>query len=149
MLKGSFDKACALTCRFLCRSPPHPPPSPPPSPFPLLSRGKPPPTPPNPTPNPSPRDTNRNSHPFAKTTPGKNYPLVSAQTIAQSAANGGRQREPDIFFFMGTPSLSLVVDFGVWFSRWSFWWIFLAVLLWRKEQKIIHKIKPTKKKSTK
>ena len=44
LLKGSFDKACALTCRFLRRSPPHPPPSPPPSPFPLFSRGKPPPS---------------------------------------------------------------------------------------------------------
>ena len=43
-LKGSFDKACALTCRFLCRSPPHPPPSPSLSPFPSFSKGKPPPT---------------------------------------------------------------------------------------------------------
>ena len=31
LLKGSFDKACALTCRVLCRSPPHPP-----TPFPLF-----------------------------------------------------------------------------------------------------------------
>ena len=82
LLKGSFNKACALTCRFLCLSPP-PPPTPPPSPlphFPLFSTGKPPPTTAlNPTPNPSPRDTNRNSHPFAKTTAGKNYPLVAAR----------------------------------------------------------------------
>ena len=45
LLKGSFDKACALTCRFLCRSPPHPPPHPPPppSPFPFFSHRNPPP----------------------------------------------------------------------------------------------------------
>ena len=58
-------------------SPPHPPlpRSPPPSPFTSYSTGKLPHTTPlNPTPNPSPRDTNRNSRPLAKTTPGKNYP---------------------------------------------------------------------------
>ena len=80
LLKGSLDKACALTCRLLCRSLPHTPPSPPPSPFSLLSTGKPPPTTHlNPTTDPSPKDTNRNSHPFAKTIPGKSYPLVSAR----------------------------------------------------------------------
>ena len=80
LLKGSFDKACALTCRFLCRSLSHSPTSPTPFPFSLISTGKPT-THLNPTPNPSPRDTSRNSHPFAKTTPGKNYPLVSARKI--------------------------------------------------------------------
>ena len=39
----------------------------------------PPTTPLNPTPNPSPKDTTKNSHPFAKTTPGKKYPVVSAR----------------------------------------------------------------------
>ena len=74
LLKGSFDKARALTCRFLCRSLPHPPPSPPPSPFPFFSTGEPPSTTHlNPTPNPSSRDTRRNLHPVARTTPGKNY----------------------------------------------------------------------------
>ena len=34
----------------------------------------------NPTPNPSPKD--RNSHPFATTTPGTNYPLVSARILS-------------------------------------------------------------------
>ena len=34
----------------------------------------------NPTPYPSPRDTSRNLHPFAKTIPGKNYPLVSVRS---------------------------------------------------------------------
>ena len=44
-LKGSFDKACALTCRFLCRSPPHPPTLPTPFPlFPYFHRENPPPT---------------------------------------------------------------------------------------------------------
>ena len=40
LLKGSFDKACALTCRFLCQSPPHPPNPPHPLPFSLLFHGK-------------------------------------------------------------------------------------------------------------
>ena len=30
---------------------------------------------------PPPKDTNRNSHPFANTTPGENYPLDSARTV--------------------------------------------------------------------
>ena len=34
---------------------------------------------PPPTPNPAPRDINRNLHSLAKTTPGKNYTLVSAR----------------------------------------------------------------------
>ena len=82
LLKGSFNKACALTCHFLCRSLPHPPASPSLSRFPLFSTGKPRPTTHlNPTPNRSPRDNSKNSHPFAKTTPGKNYPLVSAWSL--------------------------------------------------------------------
>ena len=62
---------------------PTPPPTlTPPPPFPLFFTGKPAPHhPPNLTPNPFPRDTNRNLHPFAKTTPGKNYPLVSARLV--------------------------------------------------------------------
>ena len=55
-----------------------------PTPIPLFSSfftGKLPPTTHlNPPPNPSPRNTSRNSHLFAKTTPGKNYPLASART---------------------------------------------------------------------
>ena len=51
LLKGSFDKACTLTCRFLCRSPPQPAPSPPPSTFPPTP-SQPFPTPPNPSPDP-------------------------------------------------------------------------------------------------
>ena len=46
LLKGSFDKACALTCRFQT----------PPLQTPIGTRTR-----------------------FAKTTPGKNYPLVSAR----------------------------------------------------------------------
>ena len=61
-------------------TPPHPTPHPPR--LPSLSTGKLPPTTHlNPTQNPCPTDTTRSSHPFAKTTPGKNYPLVSAQSI--------------------------------------------------------------------
>ena len=68
---------CALTCRFLCLSPPHLPTLPSP-PFSLIFHRKTT-THLNPTPNPSARDTKmKNSHPFAKTTPGKNDPLVSA-----------------------------------------------------------------------
>ena len=77
LLKGSFDKACAFTCRFLCRSPPQPPTLPTPFPFSLPTTHL------NPTLNPSPRDSNRNCHPFAKTTPGKSYPFVSARTFAK------------------------------------------------------------------
>ena len=85
LLKGSFGKACALTCRLLCRSLPHPPTLPTPFPFSLIFHNNHPPllTPPN----PSPRDTNRNSHPFAKTTPGKNYPLVCARFLGASEGN--------------------------------------------------------------
>ena len=61
LLKGSFDKAYALTCWFLCLSLPHPTPLPIPFPFSLT---------------PPPRT------PFAKTTPGRNYPLVSARIDA-------------------------------------------------------------------
>ena len=73
-LKGIFDKACPLTCRFLCRSLSHPPPSPSSSPFSLIFQGKknPPPPPPSTRPQtPYPGGlSNRNCHPFAKTTPG-------------------------------------------------------------------------------
>ena len=57
LLKGSFDKACALTCRFLRRSPPHPPTLPTPLPlFPYFPEEKPPPaTPPQPDPKPLPQ----------------------------------------------------------------------------------------------
>ena len=81
-LKGSLPKGSAGKRVRIDLPVPLPvptPPPPPPFPFPSFATGKPPSaTPLNPTPNPSPRDTNGNSHPFAKTTPGKNYPLVSA-----------------------------------------------------------------------
>ena len=60
----------------------HPTPHPP-NPHPLFPRSPhenpPPATRRNPTPNPSPKNTKRSSHPFAKTTPNKNYPLASAR----------------------------------------------------------------------
>ena len=77
-----MTNACALTCRFLCLSPPHPPTLPTPFAFSLIFQRKTTPaTPLNPNLNPSPKDTNGNCHPFAKTTPGKNYPLVSARNL--------------------------------------------------------------------
>ena len=79
LLKGSFDKACALTRRFLCRS--QPPPSPP-LPFSLTFHWR---TtlhhPPEPDPKPLPRDTNRNSHPLRK------LPLSSARMKKQKSEN--------------------------------------------------------------
>ena len=39
LLKGGFDKACALTCRFLCRSLFHPPTLPTPVPFSMIQVG--------------------------------------------------------------------------------------------------------------
>ena len=63
LLKGSLDKSVRIDL---------PPTLPTPSPFASFATGKPPPTTHlNPTPKPSPRDTSKNSHPFAKTTPGK------------------------------------------------------------------------------
>ena len=73
-LKGSLDKACALTCRFLLTVPTPPPPHPPHphSPFPSFSKGKQPPaTPLNPTPNPFPRDTSGTATPLRKLPPVK------------------------------------------------------------------------------
>ena len=74
LLKGSLDKACALTCRFLCLSPlhhPQHPQPPPPHPLPLrlflIFHRQPPPTT---RLSPSSRDTNRNSRPFAENYPG-------------------------------------------------------------------------------
>ena len=81
--KGSFDKHVRIDLPVPL---PVPTPPPPPRPQPLslfprfrLEKHPPPPptTPLNPTPNLSPRGTNRKSHPFAKTTPGKNYCSVS------------------------------------------------------------------------
>ena len=67
LLKGSFDKRVRIDLPVPLPVP-TPPPHPPHPPFPSFS------THPNPSPNPSPRDTNRNSHPFAKTTPSKTTP---------------------------------------------------------------------------
>ena len=58
-----------LHCNVEKAAPPHPLPSPPHLPPPTWLRPQ----------TPSPRNTNRNSHPFAKTTPGKNYPVASAR----------------------------------------------------------------------
>ena len=78
LLKGSFHKACALTCRFLCRSPPHPSTLPTPFPFPFCFHRKPTPHhPPEPDPEALPRDATRTCIPL-RTNPGKNYPLVSS-----------------------------------------------------------------------
>ena len=81
-LKGSFDKRMRIDLPVPL---PVPNPPPPPShslPLFLCFQEKTPPTttPLNATSNPSPRDSNRNSHPFVKTTPGKNYPLVCARS---------------------------------------------------------------------
>ena len=62
-----MTNACGLICRFLRLSPQHPPSCP-----------------------PSPRDTNRNSHPFVKTTPGQNYPFVLCPIFARC-----RTRKPE------------------------------------------------------
>ena len=35
-----------------------------------------------------------------------------------------------ILFVKGTPSLKLLVDFGVWFPRWIFWCIFSWIFSW-------------------
>ena len=45
-----------------------------------------------------------------------------------------------------TPSLKLLVDFGVWFPRWIFWWIFGAISLGKTSRKKIHR--KINKKST-
>ena len=80
LLKGSLDKRVRIDFAgsFAC---PHPTPHTP-HPLPLFPhfhrKTQHPHHPPEPDPKPLPQDTNRNSYPFAKTTQGKNYPLVSA-----------------------------------------------------------------------
>ena len=76
LLKGSFDKRMHIDLLVPLPFPIQPPP-----PLPLshiFPQENHPHCPLNPAPNP-PRDTNRNSHPFAEITSGKNYLLVSAR----------------------------------------------------------------------
>ena len=83
-VKLSTKRERALTCCFLWLSPP-------PSPFPTFFHRK---TTPHHPPEPDPnRDTIRNSHPFAKTTPGKNDPLllVSARNLTCFKAEFGKE----------------------------------------------------------
>ena len=77
LLKGSFDKACALTCWFLWPVPTPPPPSTPSSRFPLFSTGNRPPPPLEPDPKPLPQGHQYKLAPFAKKKPGK---IWSAKT---------------------------------------------------------------------
>ena len=90
--RAVLTNVSALTCRFLCLSPPHPPTHPTPIPlFPLIFHRKTTPSTPRTgrTPSPSPRDTNRNSHPFAKTTPPQKttLSLLRARTEFHEARN--------------------------------------------------------------
>ena len=63
--------------------------------FTSLSTGEPPPTTHlNPTTYPSPRDTNRNWQTFARTTPGKDYPLVSALILVAPGMRSLTQTAP-------------------------------------------------------
>ena len=82
---------CALTCRLLYLSPPHP--LHPPQPLPLFPHF------PHentlhhpPEPDPKPLDTNRNSHPFAKTTPSTNYRLASVLKSAHPCVSIRKQK---------------------------------------------------------
>ena len=78
---GSSHKRVRIDLPVPCRSP-----APTPHPLPLFSFIFPlenhPHHPPERDPKPCPRHTNRNSHLFATTTPGTNYPLVSARRFA-------------------------------------------------------------------
>ena len=66
-------------------------PGPPNEPGPLASPDK-----------PLPKDTNRNSHPFAKTTPSKNYPLVSAPILGILLMGGTLMGERFLCAFCAT-----------------------------------------------
>ena len=93
LLKGSFDKACALTCRFFCRSPPHPPPSPPPPPFPLFFTGKPSPHhPPEPDPETLPRGT-----PIGTAIPFRKNNVIQCNNYRSN----GNQKPLNALFLMG------------------------------------------------
>ena len=43
------------------------------------------------------------------------------------------------FFLRDTPSLKFLVDFGVWFLRWIFWWTFSGNLPWETKKEKIHR----------
>ena len=89
----ALTNACTLSCRFLCLPHPTPHPSPPPSPCPHFPKDNHPAAPPEPTtPNPSSRNTTRNSHRFAKSTPGKNYPWFLLERF--STCEEGRRVRP-------------------------------------------------------
>ena len=52
---------------------------------------------------------------------------------------------PVTMFIKDTPSLKLLVDFGVWFPRWLFWWIFSWIFLLGRKQAEKSTEKSTKK----